>query len=156
MKVKKFELGATGRFPQGKIDESDEGELRAAISTDTEKKLVRLDFGKRLSWLALPPDDARSLACELMERANALTPRPPHPEDAAFDAAGQPMNVSPAGVRDIVDASVTRGKLLLAVLEHDGNITAHVMGDPSQDTLDALEKTAAAMRKILATKATVM
>lgn len=62
-----FGLGATGRFPQGKIHPSDEGELRAAVGT--VKGQVVIDFGKSVSWLSLPPDAARELAVLLIRRA---------------------------------------------------------------------------------------
>ena len=49
-------LGATGKFPQGKLNQDDEGELRLAVSSAGD--LVRIDFGKAITWLAMPPDEA--------------------------------------------------------------------------------------------------
>lgn len=64
-------LGATGRFPHGKLNEHDQGELRAAISS--EGGMVRLDFGKPVAWLVLPPENAINLARLLLRHAGAKT-----------------------------------------------------------------------------------
>jgi hypothetical protein len=68
-------LGATGQFPYGKANASDEGELRAAIATDHANGLIRLEFGKSLSWVALPAVQARALAEQLLARADELDRR---------------------------------------------------------------------------------
>lgn len=65
--AKKLKLGATGAFPQGRINRHDEGELRMAVSNDGA--LVRLDFGKPVEWLGLPPNEAKELAALLMQHA---------------------------------------------------------------------------------------
>lgn len=66
-------LGATGKYPDGrKLDPTDEGELHAAIATDHANRMVRIEFGKPVAWLCLPPADAVALAAQLVERAKDL------------------------------------------------------------------------------------
>lgn len=65
--AKKLKLGATGAFPDGKLNKTDEGELRMAVGSDGE--FVRVDFGKPVAWLALPANEAKELAALLMRHA---------------------------------------------------------------------------------------
>lgn len=67
---KRLKLGATGAFPQGKLNSSDEGELRMAVSSDG-RGLVRVDFGKPVAWFALPANEAKALAALLMRHAGS-------------------------------------------------------------------------------------
>jgi hypothetical protein len=67
--------GATGRFPYGKADEDDEGELCMAIAADHTNGIVRIAFGKSIGWLGLPSGPARALAALLIEKANELDAR---------------------------------------------------------------------------------
>lgn len=66
---KKLNLGATGSFPEGKLDASDEGELRLAVSSSNG--LVRIDFGKPTAWVAFPANQAKELAALLMQHAGS-------------------------------------------------------------------------------------
>lgn len=75
VKIKDFKLGATGRFPDGKLGPHDEGELRTVIGTDHANGLVRIEFGKPVGWLAIPSSQARELAQQLIERADELDRR---------------------------------------------------------------------------------
>jgi len=64
-------LGATGRFPEGKLIPSDKGELRCAIGTRNGQ--VVMDFGEEpITWLSLPPKAARALAVVLLHKADAI------------------------------------------------------------------------------------
>ena len=63
-------LGATGRFPQGKLNRHDQGELACAIYT--EKGRVVMNFGKSVAWLCLDCDGALALAEILRQRAAEL------------------------------------------------------------------------------------
>jgi hypothetical protein len=63
-------LGPTGRFPQGKLNETDEGEL--TLSIGTEKGNVRVDFGTPVAWFALPPELALQFASTIVKHAMAL------------------------------------------------------------------------------------
>jgi hypothetical protein len=60
-------LGATGKFPEGKLNDDDEGELQASIRT--EGKNVIIDFGKPVAWLALPKEDAIASGMSLIKHA---------------------------------------------------------------------------------------
>jgi hypothetical protein len=62
-------IGATGEFPDGKLDEDDEGALRMRIGNDG--KSVRLDFGEPIAWLAFGPDDAMMFATLLISHAES-------------------------------------------------------------------------------------
>ena len=64
-------LGASGKFPQGALNDDDEGELRMAIGRDPVDGVIRLDFGKPVAWLGLPPPEAIQMARMLLRRAGA-------------------------------------------------------------------------------------
>lgn len=63
-------LGGTGRFPDGKMHPGDQGELRFAVAKDSRGN-VHIDFGKDVSWLALPPESAIQLGKLLLTHAGA-------------------------------------------------------------------------------------
>jgi len=75
VKLKDFKLGATSRFPYGKADATDEGELRMALAADHSNGIVRVQFGKPIAWLGLPSREARALAAVLIEKADELDKR---------------------------------------------------------------------------------
>jgi len=60
-------LGATGKFPQGKLKNDDEGELRMAIF-EKDGKIV-INFGKKLSWIGFDKEQARKLGNLLIEKS---------------------------------------------------------------------------------------
>lgn len=60
-------LGATGRFPQGKLTTKDEGEIQFAIGEKDGK--VILDFGKATAWIGFEPEQALQIAKILELRA---------------------------------------------------------------------------------------
>lgn len=60
-------LGASGRFPEGKLNENDEGELRLAVTSKDGKVIV--DFGKPVNWLGLSRDQAMEFAKLLRKHA---------------------------------------------------------------------------------------
>jgi hypothetical protein len=64
--------GPTGDFPDGKIDETDDGGLNMAILADSKNGIVRLEFGKPVAWIGIPPDVARKLGAMLIQKANEL------------------------------------------------------------------------------------
>lgn len=70
-RVNKLEksLGPTGRFPLGKVTESDEGETAMAVGH--AKGRVFLNFGSPMKWIGFTPSQARILAGHLLEHANA-------------------------------------------------------------------------------------
>lgn len=63
-------LGATGKFPEGKSHPGDEGELCFGVSRDSEGN-VHIDFGKDVTWLAMPPETAIAFAKLLLKHAGA-------------------------------------------------------------------------------------
>lgn len=62
-----MKIGATGKFPLGKLDEADEGELLLAVSRVGDN--VRIDFGKPVAWLAMPSEQAIGLARLIVMKA---------------------------------------------------------------------------------------
>lgn len=67
--VKSF-LGSTGKFPDGKLNEDDEGEMRIAVGI--EDSCVIIMFGELVSWIGLTAEGARDLANSLIEKAKSL------------------------------------------------------------------------------------
>lgn len=59
--------GATGRFPDGKLNRNDEGELAFRIGNQGGQ--VVLEFGKSVRWLGMGPEDAEKLAALLNKHA---------------------------------------------------------------------------------------
>lgn len=68
-------LGATGRFPRGRINAHDQGELRLALAADHQHAIIRMEFGKPVARLGLPSNDARALAQMLTNLAAELDRR---------------------------------------------------------------------------------
>ena len=65
-----LKLGATGAFPEGKLDEHDQGQLRMLLSHDD--KNVRLDFGKSVAWIAMPTNEALTIAFAILEHCGVV------------------------------------------------------------------------------------
>jgi hypothetical protein len=59
-----------GEFPDGKLNESDEGAL--AFQVGSESGRVSIVFPKKVSWIAFSPDDAIQLALTLIKHARAI------------------------------------------------------------------------------------
>ena len=72
---KKMKFGPTGKFPYGKVHETDEGELAIGIACDYQQNTLVINFGKPIIWIGLPPSRARELARMLIERADELDRR---------------------------------------------------------------------------------
>lgn len=68
---KRPKLGATGKFPQGVLNDNDEGELTIGIALDPLDGLVHLDFGKPVAWTAFSPETAVQIARTLLKHAGA-------------------------------------------------------------------------------------
>lgn len=54
-------VGPTGDYPHGKLSADDEGGIKMALThfdAPDGKRMVRLDFGKPIAWLALPREQA--------------------------------------------------------------------------------------------------
>lgn len=65
--LEKLKLGAVGTFSQGKLNKHDEGDLRCAVSI--ENGTVRIDFGKSIAWVSMPPHQARVFGELLIKQA---------------------------------------------------------------------------------------
>jgi hypothetical protein len=63
-------LGATGDYPLGKLNDTDEGALQIAIRGEGGN--VRIDFGTPTAWLAMPPDQAIAFAEVIIAKANLI------------------------------------------------------------------------------------
>lgn len=61
-----MKFGPTGKFPQGMLGPSDEGELNMGIAHDS-KGTVIVNFGK--AWFGLPPAQAIEFAKLIMRHA---------------------------------------------------------------------------------------
>lgn len=62
-------LGATGRYPEGKLTGDDEGEIRVAIAADPMKQKVVINFGKSVAWIGFTPQQAADLGQMLISKA---------------------------------------------------------------------------------------
>lgn len=62
--------GATGDYPQGKLNADDEGGLRIAIGV--KDGAIMVDFGKPTAWIGLDPGTAEALANNLLKHAATL------------------------------------------------------------------------------------
>lgn len=63
-------LGATGRFPEGKLTVDDRGEIAFSV-THVPGKVV-LEFGGAASWIGFTPAQAEALAQMLVNHAIAV------------------------------------------------------------------------------------
>jgi hypothetical protein len=66
------EPGPTGDYPHGKLSTDDEGGLNVAIShfmAPDGTRMVRFDYGKPISWLALPREQAVEFAVTILKHA---------------------------------------------------------------------------------------
>lgn len=66
-------FGATGTFPQGVLNDDDQGALKIGVAFDAKDGLVHLEFGKPVAWTAFPPEMATQLARSLLKHAGAKT-----------------------------------------------------------------------------------
>lgn len=63
-------LGATGRYPLGKVSPDDEGELNIAVFLI--KGQVRIEFGKPVAWISMPASRAKDFAELILRHAAKL------------------------------------------------------------------------------------
>jgi hypothetical protein len=68
VKDKPPKLGATGKFPKGKLNKTDEGELRFAIGPHVSGG-IGIEFGKAVKWIVLPKETAIQMAFLLLTHA---------------------------------------------------------------------------------------
>ena len=65
-------LGGTGKFPKGKLNEDDQGELKIAMGINREHKKIMIDFGKEIAWMGLEAEEARAFAEGLIDAADKI------------------------------------------------------------------------------------
>lgn len=65
------QLGPTGEFPHGKLNDSDEGALTMAISHAEfpADHTVMIQFGTKVSWIGLPQETAIEFALNILKHA---------------------------------------------------------------------------------------
>jgi hypothetical protein len=63
------------KYPHGKLNDNDEGELGMAISHENGN--VVLNFNKPVAWIGMPPEQAMGLAQLLIDHARMLNPGVP-------------------------------------------------------------------------------
>jgi len=64
-------FGETNNFPEGKLTEHDEGEIKFGITTKDEK--VILNFGKPIAWLGMTREQAEKLGRLLIDKARGIS-----------------------------------------------------------------------------------
>jgi hypothetical protein len=65
----KREIGAAGTHSQGRLNDDDEGDLRMTVAFDPVDGVVRVEFGKPVAWLGLPPENAIAFAHAILKYA---------------------------------------------------------------------------------------
>lgn len=65
--------GATGRFPEGKLNLGDEGELRVIIGEKDDTVIV--DFGTPVVWIGVTAPQAVEMAERLIAKARVVAKR---------------------------------------------------------------------------------
>lgn len=61
-------FGATGKFPDGSLDKSDEGEISFGVTSHRGKVII--NFGKPVAWLGMDSNQAAALAAFLLQHAS--------------------------------------------------------------------------------------
>ena len=70
--AERLKLGATGEYPQGKLNDADRGEIKLAISADTQCGKVLLNFGAPTVWVGFDYDQAIEIADSIRDSALKL------------------------------------------------------------------------------------
>jgi hypothetical protein len=65
----KRELGATGTFSHGKLNDDDQGDLKISVGFDKIDGIVRVDFGKPVGWIGMPKENAITFAMVILKYA---------------------------------------------------------------------------------------
>lgn len=59
-------------FPEGRLNSRDGGALSFAVAVDRKNQVVIIDFGKPVSWFALPKKELQQLIDLLQEKVKEL------------------------------------------------------------------------------------
>ncbi len=65
-------LGPTGECPRGKVNPSDEGEIKIAVATHHSDKIVGIHFGKAVAWIGFDKASAKAFAKLIEQKADLL------------------------------------------------------------------------------------
>lgn len=68
-------IGPTGTFPDGKLDDDDQGAINLAITADFNSGVIGLDFGTLVAWVGFGPTQAREMAAKLLHYADKIDER---------------------------------------------------------------------------------
>ena len=75
--AKRLGLGATGRFPRGKLSTGDEGKLAFALGVDSKGNII-MNFGKPVMWVGFPKPQAIDIAMRILQKCGVsmvVTPK---------------------------------------------------------------------------------
>ena len=67
--------GPTGRFPEGKLAEQDEGEIKMIVGNhrdESGRTKVVIDFGKPIRWVGMNAQQALDVAVMLQKHAREI------------------------------------------------------------------------------------
>ncbi len=70
--IDELEGRAHRRWPNGRTGPDDDGELSYAITNDTQRGIIRIEFSKPTEWIGLDLAAAKQLRDSLTERILAL------------------------------------------------------------------------------------
>ena len=65
-------FGPTGKFPDGKINPSDQGEIQIGVARDEKNGCVIINFGKPTAWVGFSYEQAAELARLILKNAGKL------------------------------------------------------------------------------------
>lgn len=63
---------AKRNYSEGRLNANDDGDLAFAVAADPAKNVVIIDFGKPVTWFALPPEQVNGLINLLMMKLREL------------------------------------------------------------------------------------
>ncbi len=70
------ELGPTGKFPEGKINKDDQGEIKLKVGTivdpNTKETKVMVDFGRQVARFAMTANQAMEFAKTIRKKAKKV------------------------------------------------------------------------------------
>lgn len=62
----RFRLGATGERPGGRLDDTDQGEIKFGVAYSPTTQRIILNFGKPVAWIGATLEQAEDLANHLL------------------------------------------------------------------------------------------
>ena len=74
--IGQVEKRAKREYSKGRLGADDDGDLAFAIAADPKAGIVRIDFGKSVTWLGLGPKEAMALAEMLISKAREISQEP--------------------------------------------------------------------------------